>query len=202
MADNKRRREVYRSIFDEDFHRDLVTRGERRFSHKALQGAIMITMYRNEPRFSQPHQVLACLMDIDSFMTKWRCKCTSADENLTKSQDSTAEIIRNESFHYIFLQMAMWWWYKEWLVQSTLETASRLAICIYVQLWGNCHLEITEKKTINFRFNRMFNFSDRYKVFLDLFNLSSFLIPRDFIPPLTEQMINQLNTNSRVSKAA
>lgn len=35
----------------------------------------MITLYRDEPRFSQPHQVLTCLMDIDSFMTKWRCKC-------------------------------------------------------------------------------------------------------------------------------
>lgn len=35
--------------------------------------------------------------------------------------------------------------------------------------------------------------SDRYKVFLDLFNLSTFLIPRHCIPPLTEQMQNQLN---------
>lgn len=30
--------------------------------------------------------------------------------------------------------------------------------------------------------------SDRYKVFLDLFNLSTFLIPRHMIPPLTKQM--------------
>lgn len=47
----------------------------------------------------------------------------------------------------------------------------------------------------------VFHFSDRYKVFLDLFNLSTYLIPRTFIPPLTEHMINQLNTNSRVSKS-
>lgn len=31
-------------------------------------------------------------------------------------------------------------------------------------------------------------FSDRYKVFLDLFNLSTFLVPRDSIPPLTDRM--------------
>jgi tryptophan 2,3-dioxygenase len=30
--------------------------------------------------------------------------------------------------------------------------------------------------------------SDRYKVFLDLFNLSNFLIPRKYMPPLTRRM--------------
>lgn len=34
----------------------------------------MITFYRDEPRFSQPHQLLTLLMDIDSLITKWRCK--------------------------------------------------------------------------------------------------------------------------------
>lgn len=68
-----KRREVYKSIFDPEAHNALVSRGERRFSHKALQGAIMITFYRDEPRFSQPHQLLTLLMDIDSLITKWRC---------------------------------------------------------------------------------------------------------------------------------
>lgn len=36
-------------------------------------------------------------------------------------------------------------------------------------------------------------FSDRYKVFLDLFNLSTFLIPRESIPPLTVEMKKALN---------
>ena len=30
--------------------------------------------------------------------------------------------------------------------------------------------------------------SDRYKVFIDLFNLASFLIPREFLPKLTKEM--------------
>lgn len=34
--------------------------------------------------------------------------------------------------------------------------------------------------------------SDRYKVFIDLFNLSTFLIPRDLIPPLTADMKSRL----------
>lgn len=68
-----RRREVFSSIFDKTVHDALVSRGERRFSHKAFQGAVMITFYRDEPRFSQPHQLLTLLMDIDSLITKWRC---------------------------------------------------------------------------------------------------------------------------------
>lgn len=35
--------------------------------------------------------------------------------------------------------------------------------------------------------------SDRYKVFVDLFNLSTFLIPRHTIPPLSSLMKKQLS---------
>lgn len=73
MDDLEKRKEVYDSIFCPKVHEALIARGERRFSHKALQGAIMITFYRDEPRFSQPHQILTLLMDIDSLITKWRC---------------------------------------------------------------------------------------------------------------------------------
>ncbi|CAB3372721.1 Hypothetical predicted protein [Cloeon dipterum] len=69
-----KRKAIYDSIFDLSVHDALIKRGERRFSHKALQGSIMITFYRDEPRFSQPHQLLMLLMDIDSLITKWRCK--------------------------------------------------------------------------------------------------------------------------------
>jgi hypothetical protein len=48
--------------------------GERRINHKAFQGALMISLYRDEPRFSQPFQMLTLLMDIDSLITKWRCE--------------------------------------------------------------------------------------------------------------------------------
>lgn len=74
LADLEKRKEVYESIFNPKVHEALLSRGERRFSYLALQGAIMITFYRDEPRFSQPHQILTLLMDIDSLITKWRCK--------------------------------------------------------------------------------------------------------------------------------
>ncbi|MCL4138773.1 UNVERIFIED_CONTAM: hypothetical protein GTU68_004421 [Idotea baltica] len=68
----KRRKEMFDTIFDVRVHNALVARGERRLSHPALQGALMISFYREEPRFSQPHQLLTLLMDVDALMTKWR----------------------------------------------------------------------------------------------------------------------------------
>jgi len=138
LLDIGKRREVYKSIFDPEAHTALVSRGDRRFSHKALQGAIMITFYRDEPRFSQPHQVLTLLMDIDSLMTKWRYNHLQMVQRMIGSQ----QLGTGGSSGYLYLR-------------STL--------------------------------------SDRYKVFLDLFNLSTFLIPRDNIPPLTVDMRKTLN---------
>lgn len=57
LMDIQKRRDVYETIFNPQSHEALVSRGERRFAYKALQGAIMINFYRDEPRFSQPHQV-------------------------------------------------------------------------------------------------------------------------------------------------
>jgi tryptophan 2,3-dioxygenase len=73
LMDIGKRRDVYATIFKPELHEALVKRGERRFNYKAMQGAIMIKVYRDEPRFSQPHQLLMLLMDIDSLITKWRC---------------------------------------------------------------------------------------------------------------------------------
>ncbi|XP_004529546.1 tryptophan 2,3-dioxygenase [Ceratitis capitata] len=137
LMDIEKRREVYRSIFDRDVHEALVSRGDRRFSYKALQGAIMITFYRDEPRFSQPHQMLTLLMDIDSLITKWRYNHMIMVQRMIGSQ----QLGTGGSSGYQYLR-------------STL--------------------------------------SDRYKVFLDLFNLSTFLIPRDVIPPLDVSMRKEL----------
>ena len=51
-----------------------IQRGERRFSHGAFKGAMMISLYRDEPRFHLPYQILNSLMDIDSLLIKWRRK--------------------------------------------------------------------------------------------------------------------------------
>lgn len=138
LNDVQKKKELYNSIFDVDIHNALVARGERRFTHKALQGAIMITFYRDEPRFNQPHQLLILLMDIDSLITKWRYNHVMLVQRMIGSQ----QLGTGGSTGYQYLR-------------STL--------------------------------------SDRYKVFLDLFNLSSFILPRKLIPTLSDDMKTRLS---------
>lgn len=138
LTNVRSRQAAFETIFNESLHNALVSRGERRFTHAALQGAVMITLYRDEPRFSQPHQILTALMDIDSLITKWRYNHVIMVQRMIGSQ----QLGTGGSSGYQYLK-------------STL--------------------------------------SDRYKVFLDLFNLSTFLIPRHMIPPLTKQMKTKLS---------
>ncbi|KAH8240492.1 hypothetical protein KR038_003535, partial [Drosophila bunnanda] len=166
LMDIEKRREVYRSIFDPAVHDALVRRGDRRFSHRALQGAIMITFYRDEPRFSQPHQLLTLLMDIDSLITKWRYNHVIMVQRMIGSQ----QLGTGGSSGYQYLR-------------STLRCAwNRSAIFDLSEIF----------KVITV----LFFFSDRYKVFLDLFNLSTFLIPREAIPPLDESIRKKLINKS------
>lgn len=132
-AQQKRRRELFDSIFDVRTHNALMARGERRLTHKGLQGALMISFYREEPRFNQPHQLLTLLMDVDSLITKWR-------------------------YNHVMMVQRM----------------------IGSQLFGT-------GGSSGYQYLRS-TLSDRYKVFLDLFNLSTFLLPRNSVPPLTRQM--------------
>uniref|UniRef100_A0A023F8V1 Tryptophan 2,3-dioxygenase n=2 Tax=Triatoma infestans TaxID=30076 RepID=A0A023F8V1_TRIIF len=138
LADYEKRKALFDSVLEPNIHAAYVQRGERRFTHKALQGAIMITFYRDEPRFSQPHQLLTLLMDIDSLVTKWRYNHVLMVQRMIGSQ----HLGTGGSSGYQYLR-------------STL--------------------------------------SDRYKVFLDLFNLSTFLLPRSYIPPLSDAMKSELN---------
>ena len=74
MAQLRKKKTQFDSLFDPHMHLALLARGERRFSLKAIQGALMITLYSAEQRFHIPHDLLIALMDIDSLITKWRCK--------------------------------------------------------------------------------------------------------------------------------
>ena len=51
LSNFRKKREQFESIFDPEVHAALVKRGERRFTHKALLGALMIVSYCQEPRF-------------------------------------------------------------------------------------------------------------------------------------------------------
>ncbi|XP_012732379.2 tryptophan 2,3-dioxygenase A [Fundulus heteroclitus] len=128
MAELVKLRDLFTSLFDEKRHDHLVSKGERRLSYKALQGALMINFYREEPRFQVPFQLLTSLMDIDTLMTKWRHNHVCMAHRMIGSKNGTGG---SSGYHYL---------------RSTV--------------------------------------SDRYKVFVDLFNLATFLVPRDWVPKL------------------
>ncbi|XP_038055640.1 tryptophan 2,3-dioxygenase-like isoform X2 [Patiria miniata] len=82
-------KESFASVFDVEKHNNMVSRGDRRFSHKALQGALFISLYRDESRFSQPFQFLTLLMDLDSLMMKWRLNHVQLVQRMIGSRPGT-----------------------------------------------------------------------------------------------------------------
>lgn len=58
----------------------------------------MITLYRDEPRFNQPHQLLMLLMDIDSLITKWRCKYPNEHDTGLSARNSLTPSLCNFQF--------------------------------------------------------------------------------------------------------
>ncbi|KAI1883676.1 hypothetical protein AGOR_G00234010 [Albula goreensis] len=138
MAELGKQKEIFTALFDEKRHDHLLGKGERRLSYKALQGALMIYFYREEPRFQVPFQLLTFLMDIDTLMTKWRYNHVCMVHRMIGSKAGTGG---SSGYHYL---------------RSTV--------------------------------------SDRYKVFVDLFNLATFLVPRQWIPKLNPNVHTFLYT--------
>ncbi|KAK6493974.1 tryptophan 2,3-dioxygenase-like [Huso huso] len=138
MAELTKQKEVFTSLFDEKRHEHLLGKGDRRLSYKALQGALMIYFYREEPRFQVPFQLLTSLMDIDTLMTKWRYNHVCMVHRMIGSKAGTGG---SSGYQYL---------------RSTV--------------------------------------SDRYKVFVDLFNLATFLIPRHWVPKLNPSVHKFLYT--------
>ncbi|XP_042622578.1 tryptophan 2,3-dioxygenase B [Cyprinus carpio] len=128
LAELNKQTEVFTALFDPKRHEHLLSKGERRLSYKALQGALMINFYREEPRFQVPFQLLTALMEIDMLMTKWRYNHVCMVHRMIGSKAGTGG---SSGYHYL---------------RSTV--------------------------------------SDRYKVFVDLFNLATFLVPRAWVPKL------------------
>jgi tryptophan 2,3-dioxygenase len=62
----------FESIFDESRHKQLRESGVWQFSWQALQAALFINLYRDEPALQLPFRLLSRLMDVDVAMTSWR----------------------------------------------------------------------------------------------------------------------------------
>lgn len=132
----QKNKETFLSVADASKHDELVKEGIRRLSHKALLGALMINMYREEPIYNLPYQFLSLLVEIDLEMINWRHR------------------------HVVMVQK---------MIGSKVGTGNSS---------GYQYLRTTT--------------TDRYKVFLDLTNVPTYLLPRDFLPPLPKEICDKL----------
>jgi tryptophan 2,3-dioxygenase len=64
--------ESFDALFERQRHDELVARGVRQMSYDAFLAALLITLYRDEPMFHLPFQLLVALVDIDEGFTAWR----------------------------------------------------------------------------------------------------------------------------------
>ncbi|XP_074651852.1 tryptophan 2,3-dioxygenase-like [Tubulanus polymorphus] len=133
----KKQKDAFDALFDEKRYDEDKARGNHRFTYKAFQGAMMISCYRDEPRFHQPYHMLKLLLDVDSNLTKWRYNHVMMVQRMLGSKIGTGG---SSGYQYL---------------RSTI--------------------------------------SDRYKIFLDLFHLSTYLIPRRYIPVLNNEMKRRLS---------
>jgi hypothetical protein len=51
LEDVRKMADVFRSLIDEQIHQQLLARSDRRLSQRAMLGAVMIMLYREQPRF-------------------------------------------------------------------------------------------------------------------------------------------------------
>ena len=64
--------EGFAALFDREQYDALTARGQRQLSHDAFLAALLITLYRDEPMFHLPFELLVALIDIDEGFTAWR----------------------------------------------------------------------------------------------------------------------------------
>jgi tryptophan 2,3-dioxygenase len=62
----------FKAAFDPIQHNELMASGARRLSHRAFQGALFISLYRDEPALQEPYRLLELLIDVDQGFTMWR----------------------------------------------------------------------------------------------------------------------------------
>ncbi|MGF1608183.1 MAG: tryptophan 2,3-dioxygenase family protein [Kiloniellales bacterium] len=72
LASLEAARERFDSLFDDARHVALREQGLWRFAAPALQAALFIQLYRDEPALQLPFRLLGRLMDLDETLTTWR----------------------------------------------------------------------------------------------------------------------------------
>lgn len=63
---------VFEALFNEKKYEELRAAGHFRLSYQALHAALLIQLYRDQPVFNLPFQLITALQDLDELMTTWR----------------------------------------------------------------------------------------------------------------------------------
>lgn len=72
VADLQQTREAFNALLDQVQFARLRERCQFEMAREALLAAIFINLYRSEPLFNLPHQLLQSLVDLDELLTQWR----------------------------------------------------------------------------------------------------------------------------------
>lgn len=72
LAAIEKGQQKFDGIFDEKQHAKAQEEGRWRLSWKALQAALFITIYRDEPVLQAPCALLKHIMDVDELLARWR----------------------------------------------------------------------------------------------------------------------------------
>ena len=126
----------FKSLFDETKFKELQKEGHFRLSLKALQAALFIMIYRDQPALSLPFKLLSTLLDIDEKLTEWRHRHALMAHRMLGKKIGTGG-----SSGYDYLKTA----------------------------------------------------TEKHKIFNDLFNLTTFFVPRSRIPKLPKTLNDKLN---------
>jgi tryptophan 2,3-dioxygenase len=131
LKDVDERAQYYAIIIDASKYEEMREAGRFRLSHRAMQAALLLTLYQDEPLLSYPCRVLDSLIDIDEQFTLWRHRHALMVHRMIGNSMGTGG---SSGFNYLRATAA------------------------------------------------------QHRVYKDLFNISSFLMPRAELPPLPEHV--------------
>ncbi len=176
------------SLFDESVYATLVARGDRQLSYRAMQAALLITLYQSEPVLHLPFRLLSCLQDIDEMLTSWRyrCACAPACERVRACLLADSPPSRTTPH------------------SATPPAAPRRSHALMVHRMLGVKIGTGGSSGYHY----LQSTASRHKIFTDLFDLSTFLIPRHSVPELPSAVKQELgfrldgrNTAASVSSA-
>jgi tryptophan 2,3-dioxygenase len=98
VSELTKQREHFASLFDAEKYAACVARGERRMSYKAMQAALLITLYHDQPMLTLPYRLLQCLVDIDENFTLWRYRHALMVHRMLGSKVGTGG---SSGYHYL-----------------------------------------------------------------------------------------------------